>query len=394
MQPRGDGDRLRTPLSIVCVYNDVDVLASCLRRSVDAQTDAAPQTELRAVDNRDHAFSTAGAALNHGARAARNEVIVFVHQDVVLHSLPALEQAAAELLADPGIGIMGAVGIDAGDRILGRIRDRIVQVGESAPAPRDVETLDEVLLMTTRQRVLDDPLSEDPLLAWHAYGVEYALRMRRAGRRAVARDVPLTHNSLSTNLAKLDLAHRHVADRYPEFVPIHTTCGTVRREDASTPLQQGMRRVRSARIWWRESHVARDVHRISPGSEKVFADIRMLIDDALEIGGHGALRVLDLDPGASAEHAGDLERFGRAFEVSTADVDAARDVIAARAPDELIFVAGLDDASQRALAPFGGQPHVLGNSHSTGRWALIGASGDQLRALWPARRNRPLPGFA
>ncbi|CAH0122834.1 hypothetical protein SRABI121_00003 [Microbacterium sp. Bi121] len=390
----GVGERRRVPVSIVCVYNDADVLSSCLRRSVDAQSATAPESELLAVDNRENRFSTAGAALNHGARESRNDVVVFVHQDVVLHSLPALEEAAAELLHASDIGIMGAAGIDRDDLIIGRLRDRIVMIGEPAPTPRDVETLDEVLLMMTRQQVLDEPISEDPLLAWHAYGVEYALRVRRAGRRAVARDVPLTHNSLSTNLAKLDLAHRHVADEYPELVPIHTTCGTVRRDDATTPVQQGLRRFRSARIWWGESTVARDVHRISPESEKVFADIRMLIDEALEIGGKRALRVLDLDPAATADHADDLVRFDRPFAVATADVDTARDTIAARDADELIFVAGLTDETQTALTPFDGQPHVLGNSHSTGRWALIGASADELKALWPSRRNRPLPGFA
>lgn len=384
----------RTPVSIVCVYNDEPVLASCLRRSVEAQAADAPQTELIAVDNRERQFSSAGAALNDGARRARNDVVVFVHQDVVLHSLPTLEVAAAELRDAQDIGIMGAVGIDAGKHIIGRIRDRIVRIGEPAPQPRDVDTLDEVLLMVPRAQLLAEPLSEDPLLAWHAYGVEYALRMRRAGRRAVARDIPLTHNSLSTNLAKLDLAHRHVGDAYPELLPIHTTCGTVHRDGLADSLAQGLRRFRSARIWWGESHVARDVRRISPDSAQVFADIRMLIDDALEVGGMRSLRVIDLDPGATADHADDLMRFDRPFSVSTGDADRAREAIAARRPDELIFVAGLEDDSLAALSPFGAQPHVLGNSHSTGRWALIGATAEQLSTLWPSRRNRPLPGFA
>ncbi len=384
----------RAPVSIVCVYNDAPVLASCLQRSVEAQAADAPQTELIAVDNRGNRFSSAGAALNDGARRARNDVVVFVHQDVVLHSLPALEEAAAELLDAVDIGIMGAVGIDGGKRIIGRIRDRIVRIGAPAPAPRDVDTLDEVLLMATRAQLLAEPLSEDPLLAWHAYGVEYALRMRRAGRRAVARDIPLTHNSLSTNLAKLDLAHRHVGDTYPELLPIQTTCGTVYRDGVADALAQGLRRFRSARIWWGESRVARGVHRISPGSEQVFADIRMLIDDVLERSGMRSLHVIDLDPEATALHAEDLSRFDRPFSVSTADADGARAAIAARKPDELIFLAGLSDDTQAALSPFGAQPHVLGNSGSTGRWALIGADADRLTPLWPSRRNRPLPGFA
>ncbi|MGO4681157.1 glycosyltransferase [Microbacterium sp. 2MCAF23] len=392
--PQTRSDRRRAPVSIVCVYNDQPVLSSCLQRSVDAQISDAPQTELIAVDNRENRFSSAGAALNDGARRARNDVVVFVHQDVVLHSLPALEEAAAELLDAPDIGIMGAVGIDRDKRIIGRIRDRIVRIGESAPFPMDVDTLDEVLLMAPRAQLLAEPLSEDPLLAWHAYGVEYALRMRRAGRRAVARDIPLTHNSLSTNLAKLDLAHRHVGDTYPEMLPIQTTCGTVHRAGFADSLARGLRRFRSARIWWGESTVARDVHRISPDSAQVFADIRMLIDDVLELSGLRSLHVIDLDPEANAAHADDLSRFERPFSVSTSDAARASAAIAARQPDELIFIAGLEDDSQAALSPFHASPHVLGSSASTGRWALIGVGADQLAPLWPSRRNRPLPGFA
>lgn len=382
-------------MSIVCVYNDEGVLTSCLRHSVEAQAESAPGTELLAIDNREGRFSTAGAALNHGARSARNDVVVFVHQDVVLHSLPALEQVAAELLSSPDIGILGAVGIDRDRRIIGRIRDRIVQIGEPAPTPRDVDTLDEVLLMTTTEQVRRDPLSEDPLLAWHAYGVEYAVRMRRDGRRAVARDIPLTHNSLSTNLAKLDLAHRHVGDAYPELLPIHTTCGTIHRDGAAaTRVAGGLRRYNSARLWWNESLVARSARRISPDSPQVLADIRMLIDDALESGGKTSLRVIDLDPDATADHAEDLSRFDRPFTLQTADVDQARAALANREPEELLFLAGLTESSLSQLAPFDDQPHLLGNSHSTGQWALFGVAPDALTALWPSWRNRPVPGLA
>ena len=107
----------RTPVSIVCVFNAPDVLASCLNRSIDEGRSGASMTELITVDNRDKKFATAGAALNHGAAQAHNDVVVFVHQDVYLHSLPELERAAYELLTAPQIGVMGAVGIDgAGGR--------------------------------------------------------------------------------------------------------------------------------------------------------------------------------------------------------------------------------------------------------------------------------------
>lgn len=389
------GNRARpAAVSIICVFNDEEVLQSCLRASVEAQSADAPETELIAVDNRAGAFGTAGAALNHGARLARNPVLVFVHQDVVLHSLVELERAAGDLVADASIGIMGAVGIDDDDRVLGRIRDRIVHIGEPAPVPRDVDSLDEVLLMMTREQALREPIAEDGVLAWHAYGVEYAARMRRAGRRAVARDIPLTHNSLSTNLARLDEAHRRVGDMYPELVPLHTTCGTIGRDTPATRrLAGGLRRLNSARLWWGESLVARSAHRVSPASTHVLADIRMLIDDALAAGGKRSLRVIDLEPGAAAAHAGALSRFGRPFAVTVATAPQAREALAGRDPDELLFLAGLDDERLGELGPLSDHPHVLGNSHSTGQWALVGVTADELSSLWPSWRNRPAPGL-
>ena len=46
------------------------------------------------VSNCDGVFASAGAALNHGAAQCRHDYIVFAHQDVYLHSLAALEEAA------------------------------------------------------------------------------------------------------------------------------------------------------------------------------------------------------------------------------------------------------------------------------------------------------------
>ena len=51
--------------------------------------------EFLPVDNVDGRYRSAGAALNHGASMARNDVVVFVHQDVFLHSLAAVIRAAS-----------------------------------------------------------------------------------------------------------------------------------------------------------------------------------------------------------------------------------------------------------------------------------------------------------
>lgn len=384
----------RTPVSIVCVFNDPDVLAACLARSVESGRADAPETELIAVDNRGNPFATAGGALNDGARRARHPVVVFVHQDVVLHSLIALERAAGILLADRSIGILGAVGIDAEQTIVGRIRDRVVPIGEPASQPRDIDSLDEVLFMIRRDLVTAEPLTEDPLLAWHAYGVEYCARMRSQGLRAVALDLPLTHNSLTTNLKDLDLAHARVGALYPGLLPLRTTCGTIWKDAAPHPLVRQGRRVRGARIWWGESVEARGLSRVSPGSDVVLADVRLVIDEALERGDRTTLRVLDLErPGLVPTSASDLVRFGRSFAVDTVSAVEARAAIERRSEDELLLVTAGAPDDLAAIGPLASVPHVIGHSRDTGFWVVIGVSPETLAPLWDERRNRPFGGL-
>jgi hypothetical protein len=193
-------------VSIVCVYNDPAVRRECLGRSIRASGRHAPGVEYLPVDNVDGRYRSAGAALNHGAWMARNDVVVFVHQDVFLHSLAAVTRAAGQLRPG-GLGVLGAVGVRGDGRIAGRVRDRAVLLGAPVQQPVDVDSVDELLFMVPRPLVLRHPLTESPDMAWHAYAVEYGLRVRRLGLRVGVTDIPLTHNSLTTNLARLDVAH-------------------------------------------------------------------------------------------------------------------------------------------------------------------------------------------
>src|SRR4051812_47755222 len=98
--------------SIICVFNDASVRERCLDGSIERHRSEVEDLDYILVDNRDGAFVSAGSALNTGASRARHDCLVFVQQDVVLHSLTALERAAAILDADPGIGLVGAIGVE------------------------------------------------------------------------------------------------------------------------------------------------------------------------------------------------------------------------------------------------------------------------------------------
>ncbi|HET8874061.1 MAG TPA: glycosyltransferase, partial [Gaiellaceae bacterium] len=211
------------------MFNDAPVREHCLDSSIERHRSEVEDLDYVQVDNRYGTFPSAGAAFNFGASRARHDHLVFVHQDVVLHSLAALERAAAALDADHGIGLAGAVGMDRGERLVGRVRDRVVLIGERAAEPVDVDTVDEVLFIVPR-RVFDrERLSEAPEFAWHAYAVEYGLRLRRNGLRVCAVDVPLTHNSLSINIQELSAAYAELRRAYPDALPIRTPTLTITR---------------------------------------------------------------------------------------------------------------------------------------------------------------------
>ncbi|WP_406030992.1 glycosyltransferase family protein [Nocardioides sp. NBC_00163] len=392
---------VRTPVSIVCVYNNPAVLESCLATSVKAGPGASPQTEVIPVDNVSNAFASAGAALNHGARMARNEVVVFVHQDVYLHSLPALEAAAATLLADQAIGVLGAVGVDHRGEVIGAVRDRVVPLGRSTSVPVDVDSLDEVLFMVTRSQVLREPLSESPDLAWHAYAVEYCLRMRASGRRAAAVDVPLTHNSMTTNLARLDVAHRSVGRTYASLMPVRTTCGIVAGEHGAGTTSWPVRRARGARTFWGESARARRVTRSLRGvpqdrdhargraRQVVLADIRLLVDDVARLAGSSSIRVIDPSRDGTVGEAEGLERNGLAFSAATLRWPGVVAAVAATTPDRLLLVSGLRPEEIAPLAATATGPYVVGLARDTGLWLLLGPDPAALAPLWSRPRNRP-----
>ncbi|MBG6098192.1 glycosyltransferase [Nocardioides luteus] len=383
---------MRTPVSIVCVYNDPAVLESCLEASVKAGPDASRQTEVIPVDNVSGDFASAGAALNHGARMARNEVVVFVHQDVYLHSLPALEAAAATLLADPAIGVLGAVGVSHRGEVIGAMRDRVVPLGRSTSIPVDVDSLDEVLFMVTRSQVLREPLSESPDLAWHAYAVEYCLRMRASGRRAAAVDIPLTHNSMTTNLARLDVAHRSVGHTYAGLAPVRTTCGIVGGEHGATSWP--VRRARGARRFLGESvrarRVTRSLRRVSRPArgQVVLADIRLLVDDVARLAGSSSIRVVDPSRDGTVGEAEGLERNGIPFSAATLRWPGVVAAVAATAPGELLLVSGLRSEEIAPLAATTTAPYVVGLARDTGLWLLVGVEPAVLASLWSRPRNR------
>jgi Glycosyltransferase like family len=380
-------------VSIVCVYNDPAVRRECLDRSVRAYGRHDADVEYLPVDNVDGRYRSAGAALNHGASLARNDVIVFVHQDVFLHSLAAVVRAAGQLSVG-GLGVLGAVGVRRDGRIAGLIRDRAVLLGVPVQQPADVDSVDELLFMVPRSLVLSHPLTESPDMAWHAYAVEYGLRVRRLGLRVGVTDIPLTHNSLTANLARLDVAHAAVAARYPEMLPVRTTCGVITGQTAknSSGGWLGSRRWRYS--WLRESLTVRRTRRIT-GAPIVLADIRRDVDKIIERAPGRRLRIVNCS-GEARFMGGDeglleLTRRNGRMVVDARQVSDIPAALTAGAPGSWLL---LTNVPQEDLGHIGARwpsnQQVVGFHTGIGFWILLGAAAADIPPHWRSERSVPL----
>ena len=70
-------------ISVICVYNDHDVLDEYLLGSLEKQESS---YELILVDNTPNKFKSAAEALNYGGNKANGKYIMFAHQDLELTS--------------------------------------------------------------------------------------------------------------------------------------------------------------------------------------------------------------------------------------------------------------------------------------------------------------------
>jgi Glycosyltransferase like family len=384
----------RCPISIICVFNNAPVREQCLDRSIERHRSEVDDLDYVMVDNRDGRFTSAGAAFNSGAAQARHDHLVFVHQDVVLHSLSALEHAAAALQADRSIGLLGAIGVEPGGRLVGRVRDRFVLIGERTDRPVDVDAIDEVLFIVPR-RVLDrHGLSEAPRFAWHAYAAEYGLRLRQDGLRVCAVDVPLTHNSMSLNTEQLDAAYVALGRAYPDAIPVRTPTRIVTRW-AHIRRRGGLIGRHGWRWRWLRESVAAHVGRHAvKGARCVLDDIRWCIDDLLA-GGASPLLIVNLDrEGTFVDDRADpltLNHLRHELHVTSGGRDRALDSIRNAPAGSSLLVTGLQAGDLRAIAPHvtSGRP-LLGFRKEIGYWLLVGPSVDRVAARLRSQRSTPL----
>ena len=173
-------------------------------------------------------------AYNEAAQLLEADILCFLHHDVVLPESWAddvLQQVARVEEIDPKWGVLGCIGVttrDEGKYWVGNVYDRCRQLGETENLPAVVDSLDELAIICRKE----DALFDEFMPNHHLFGTEFCLRMRRDKRKCYAINAYCHHNS-STNRLDADFAISagYLYGKYPEMLPIASTCATIQRRD-------------------------------------------------------------------------------------------------------------------------------------------------------------------
>jgi hypothetical protein len=185
--------------SIVVVYNNRERYEQLLLAGLKKQT---AEYELIPVNNTGGKFSSAAQALNYGGAQATGKYIMFIHQDVDLHSDTWLADAEKMLDAIPDLGIAGVAGISGqGGTLKERGRNVIKHtqhltvwdLANPIDKPEAVQTLDCCLLIVPRTVFSRLKFDEETCNGWHLYGEDYCLCCTKLNLKAYVLPLMVHH---------------------------------------------------------------------------------------------------------------------------------------------------------------------------------------------------------
>lgn len=188
-------DRPKKPISIVIVYNNAEKLEEATSW-IDKQSLTA-DIQVVALDNRDNRYPSAAKALNDGASRAEGDFLVFMHQDVYLWDLYAVQKIRDYLTEHP-TDIAGAAGQRRGWKTISDIyetregqRYHIRTNGKNV----EVATLDECLFSMTKVRWSELRFDEVCCDNWHCYAVDICLNNTLHDGKNVVLPLDICHES-------------------------------------------------------------------------------------------------------------------------------------------------------------------------------------------------------
>jgi len=153
-----------------------DVLERCLLSYLPEEA------EFIKLDNENNKnFSSGAQALNYGIKKARNDIVIFAHEDLIFHK-GWFESFIKQECRLKNWGAMGIVGMGF---------DRKMHWGSNYDVPYKVNSLDECCYIINRKNSIW--FDEKTFKGWHCYGVDFCLQCYDKGLNVYVVSGPATH---------------------------------------------------------------------------------------------------------------------------------------------------------------------------------------------------------
>lgn len=179
-------------------------------------------------------YSSASKAYNDAIDKSQNDLIVFVHQDIVLPEQWISDlQRALECLDqdDPEWGVIGSYGETLNDRGRGYVYSsgRGI-IGKPFERPARIQTLDEIVLIIRKSSGLR---FDNTLPHFHFYGADICMTAEQMGKKNYAISAFCVHNTQQNWVLGPEFyqCYRHIKRKWRKSLPIQTTCTRVTRFD-------------------------------------------------------------------------------------------------------------------------------------------------------------------
>ena len=167
-------------LSIICVYNNRDILEKCLLNSLKVQS---IEYELILIDNTSGEFNSAAKALNFGGKKSKGKYLMFIHQDFKFDSTTWLEDIENYLNNLDNFGVAGVAGKKS-RKCISNIKEGVPPVLAGSiqiTVPEEVLTIDECLIIIHNKLFNIMQFDEICCDDWHLYASDYCLTVKKAG---------------------------------------------------------------------------------------------------------------------------------------------------------------------------------------------------------------------
>lgn len=172
-------------------------------------------------------FSSASQAYNDAIDKSENDLIVFVHQDMIFPGswLSQLKESIEVLeKTDPNWGVLGSYG-ETRERVgRGHIYSiGLGEIGKPANSPQPVQTLDEIVLILRKS----SGLRFDPDFPhFHFYGADICMEAQKRGMTSYVISAYCVHNTQPSLFLPREYyqCYRYFRKKWLEYLPVQTTC--------------------------------------------------------------------------------------------------------------------------------------------------------------------------